>query len=82
MILQSGGMAQVLDHVTSKFESLTLNPSMPKEEKEFSVSSLMGSLFLTTFSFSPKSHWNFCNPDVHMIYSANNINFHSLIQNE
>jgi hypothetical protein len=38
MILGTGGMAQVLDHVLSKFESLTLNPSMPKGEKGFSVS--------------------------------------------
>jgi hypothetical protein len=33
-------MAQVLDHVPSKFESLTLNPSMPKGEKGFTLSAL------------------------------------------
>jgi hypothetical protein len=40
MILQTGGMAEVLDHVLSKFESLTLNPSVPKGKKGFTVSSL------------------------------------------
>jgi hypothetical protein len=40
MILQTGGMAQVLDHVLSKFQSLTLNRSVPKEKKGFGVSSL------------------------------------------
>jgi hypothetical protein len=79
MILQSEGMAQVLDQVPRKFESLTSIPSLPKGEKGFSLSSLnsfqhcffVGSLFLITFSFSPKPHWNFCNPNVHVIYSVN-----------
>jgi hypothetical protein len=83
MILQIGGMAKVLDHVPRKFGSLTLNPSVPNVEKVFSVSSLnsfqyslfLGSLFLTTFSFTPKIHCNFCNISVHVIYSVNNIQF-------
>jgi hypothetical protein len=33
MVLQTGSMAQVLDHVPSKSEALTLNLSMPKGEK-------------------------------------------------
>jgi hypothetical protein len=40
VILQMGGMAQMLDHVPSKFESLTLNPNIPKGEKGFSASLL------------------------------------------
>jgi hypothetical protein len=83
MILQTGGMAQVLDHVPSKIEFLTLNPSVRKGEKGFSVSTFnsfqhsffLGALILTTFSFSPKSHCNFCNSIVHVIYSVNNIKF-------
>jgi hypothetical protein len=83
MILQTGGMAQVLEHVPSKLESLIINPNMPKGKKGFSVSSLssfqysffLGSLFLTTFSFSPKTRGNFCNTSAHVIQSVNNIQF-------
>jgi hypothetical protein len=75
MILQTGGMGQVLEHVLSKLEALILKPSIPKGKKRFSVSSLtsfqytffLGSLFLTTFSFFPKTHCNYFSTSAHVI---------------
>jgi hypothetical protein len=63
MSLQTGGIAQVLEHVPNKLESLTLNTRMPKGKKGFSVSSLnsfqysffLGSLFITTFLLTKNS---------------------------
>jgi hypothetical protein len=55
MILQTGSMAQVLDHMPSKFESLTLNPVCPRERKDllYPHLTLFSTLSLLDLYFQP-----------------------------
>jgi hypothetical protein len=50
MSLQTGGIAQVLEDVPSKLESLTLNPSMQRERKNL--------VYLHLILFSTRSFWD------------------------